>query len=130
VSGGIIEATGFELEPTPWAARAACAGSNSDVFFPNRGEPAGPAKTICAGCAVQPECLDYALRWNVECGVWGGLTKRERDRLTRPTVPRRIPAAHGTTTRYARGCHCEGCRQANYEYQLFWRPGTKDRGPR
>jgi WhiB family redox-sensing transcriptional regulator len=39
------------------------------------------AKLICATCAVQEECLDYALNTNQEAGVWGGYAEDERRRL-------------------------------------------------
>jgi WhiB family redox-sensing transcriptional regulator len=40
------------------------------------------AKSICAQCAVQSECLDFALRVHEPHGIWGGLTEAERRRLT------------------------------------------------
>jgi len=36
------------------------------------------AKLICAGCPLQRECLDEALRHPVKHGVWGGLNSEER----------------------------------------------------
>jgi WhiB family transcriptional regulator, redox-sensing transcriptional regulator len=41
------------------------------------------AKTICAGCTVRAQCLDYALDTNQEPGIWGGLTEDERRTLRR-----------------------------------------------
>jgi WhiB family redox-sensing transcriptional regulator len=41
------------------------------------------AKAICAGCPVREECLEYAMRWDQLCGVWGGLSERERRQLRR-----------------------------------------------
>jgi hypothetical protein len=48
------------------------------VFFPGRGEPAEPARQICAGCPVRQPCLDYALSHAITHGIWGGLTERDR----------------------------------------------------
>jgi Transcription factor WhiB len=48
------------------------------VFFPGRGEPAEPARQICAGCPVRQPCLDYALGHGITHGIWGGLTERDR----------------------------------------------------
>jgi WhiB family redox-sensing transcriptional regulator len=42
------------------------------------------AKQICAQCAVQRDCLDFALRVREPHGIWGGLTESERRR----TLPR------------------------------------------
>jgi len=52
-------------------------------FFPTRGESAREAKAVCARCRVASECLEYALRWEPLCGVWGGLNERERRQLRR-----------------------------------------------
>ncbi|MSV51451.1 MAG: WhiB family transcriptional regulator, partial [Actinobacteria bacterium] len=40
-------------------------------------------KAICLGCTVRTECLADALDNNVEFGVWGGMTERERRALLR-----------------------------------------------
>ena len=52
-------------------------------FFPARGESAREAKAVCAGCPVRQHCLEYAMRWDQLCGVWGGLSERERRQLRR-----------------------------------------------
>jgi WhiB family redox-sensing transcriptional regulator len=71
-----------------WHLDAQCRGPESTLFFP----PALPerreerelrearAKAICARCAVQRECLDFALRVREPHGIWGGLTEAERRR--------------------------------------------------
>jgi WhiB family redox-sensing transcriptional regulator len=115
----IVEALGYEHEPTPWTARAACVGVDGDVFFPDKGGTATAAKAICAGCAVRVECLDYAVRWGIRFGVWGGMTERERRQLTRSGKPRRLPPPHGTTARYAHGCRCDECGEANRLAQRY-----------
>ena len=61
-----------------WRQRAACRGTDLDVFFPERGETAGPARQLCARCQVRQPCLDYALSNRITHGIWGGLTERER----------------------------------------------------
>ncbi len=61
-----------------WRQRAACRGTDLDVFFPERGETAGPARQVCARCQVRQPCLDYALSNRITHGIWGGLTERER----------------------------------------------------
>lgn len=65
-----------------WDQIAACRNSEPDMFFPKalRGRGGkrellrGAAKAIeiCETCLVRRQCLDYALRHNVTCGVWGG----------------------------------------------------------
>jgi WhiB family redox-sensing transcriptional regulator len=52
-------------------------------FFPARGESARDAKAICGVCPVREDCLEYAMRWELLHGVWGGLSERERRQLRR-----------------------------------------------
>jgi WhiB family transcriptional regulator, redox-sensing transcriptional regulator len=39
------------------------------------------AKSICATCSVQKDCLDYALRIREPHGIWGGHNELERRAL-------------------------------------------------
>lgn len=115
----IVNATGWELEPTPWATQAACKGTPTPIWFPAKGKNIRPAQAICADCPVQTECLDYALTWKITFGIWGGLSPIERRHRTPTRRARRTVAAHGTTTRYARGCRCDGCTEAKtLDHQL------------
>jgi WhiB family redox-sensing transcriptional regulator len=41
------------------------------------------ARLICSGCPVRFECLAEALDNQIEWGVWGGMTERERRQLLR-----------------------------------------------
>jgi WhiB family redox-sensing transcriptional regulator len=62
-----------------WAESAACREvGDLDLFFPDKGRSAVDARTICKGCSVRAECLDYALNHNQRFGVWGGLSERQR----------------------------------------------------
>lgn len=54
-----------------------CAEVGTDIFFPEPGETAKYAKTICGGCPHKAECLDWSLHHELY-GVWGGYTERER----------------------------------------------------
>jgi WhiB family transcriptional regulator, redox-sensing transcriptional regulator len=64
-----------------WRGRAGCRGTDLEVFFPGRGEPAEPARRICASCPVRQQCLDYAISHGIVHGIWGGLTQRDRRAL-------------------------------------------------
>ena len=61
-----------------WRELAACRGTDLEVFFPERGETAGPARQVCAACPVRQPCLDYAITNRITHGIWGGLAERER----------------------------------------------------
>jgi WhiB family redox-sensing transcriptional regulator len=65
-----------------WATAAACRGTNPDQLFV-RGAEQNKAKQLCAGCPVRTECLAEALDNQIEWGVWGGMTERERRALLR-----------------------------------------------
>jgi WhiB family redox-sensing transcriptional regulator len=64
-----------------WRELAACRGADLNLFFPERGESAGPARRVCAACPVRQPCLDYAITNRITHGIWGGLTERERRAL-------------------------------------------------
>ncbi len=70
-----------------WADAAACKGAGPDELFV-RGAAQNRAKQICGHCPVKTECLAEALDNDLEWGVWGGMTERERRALLkrRPNV--------------------------------------------
>jgi WhiB family transcriptional regulator, redox-sensing transcriptional regulator len=61
-----------------WREQAVCRGTALNLFYPERGESAGPARQVCAACPVRQQCLEYALTNRITSGIWGGLTERER----------------------------------------------------
>lgn len=65
-----------------WAARALCRDEQPDVLFV-KGAQQNRAKKLCSGCPVRAECLAEALDNQIEWGVWGGMTERERRALLR-----------------------------------------------
>jgi WhiB family redox-sensing transcriptional regulator len=66
-----------------WQERANCLGVDPDLFFPERGASTREAKSVCRGCEVRLECLEYALGHGEKFGIWGGLSERERRRVRR-----------------------------------------------
>lgn len=65
-----------------WARSAACRSQGPDALFV-RGAEQNRAKRVCTGCPVRTECLAEALDNEIEWGVWGGMTERERRALLR-----------------------------------------------
>lgn len=77
-------------EELSWQNLRACAGMDTNVFFPERGGSARIAKMICNGngnpalgptrlpCPVREQCLRYALSNREQYGVWGGVAERDR----------------------------------------------------
>jgi len=66
-----------------WMLRGSCRGADTRAFFPSNGLGVEAAQRVCRGCAVQSECLEYALVNRIEQGVWGGASERERRRILR-----------------------------------------------
>jgi len=65
-----------------WSRSAACRDTDPDLLFA-QGAAQNRVKVICAGCSVKTECLADALDNEIEFGVWGGMTERERRALLR-----------------------------------------------
>lgn len=80
-----------------WMDDAACRGLDPEMFMPERGDThkIRAAKQLCRQCpAIQP-CRDYGLelaqRYDTY-GIFGGLTRHERDKLLRnKRISRRPP---------------------------------------
>lgn len=64
-----------------WMRDALCSGTDTEAFYPNKGESTSDAKRICRRCPVRAECLEYALDMAERFGVWGCRSERERRRL-------------------------------------------------
>lgn len=64
-----------------WMLDANCAGTDPEIFFPEKGGSTREAKSICARCTVSAECLDYGLEINDRFGIFGGLAPRKRRAL-------------------------------------------------
>jgi len=70
-----------------WTPLALCRTSDPDALFVTGAAQRDAAK-ICQACPVRLECLADALDNQVEYGVWGGMTERQRRALLKksPTV--------------------------------------------
>ena len=71
-----------------WMERAACARSDIlglDAWYPDKAQHAELPKRICADCPVRQKCcLEYAFEiGDLEHGIYGGLTARERRALVK-----------------------------------------------
>jgi WhiB family transcriptional regulator, redox-sensing transcriptional regulator len=65
-----------------WVSRAQCRSTDPDEFFV-RGAAQRQATVICRHCPVVAECLADALDNQMEFGVWGGMTERQRRALVK-----------------------------------------------
>ena len=80
-----------------WLPEARCIGEDPDLFFPigttdDALAQVAQAKTVCDGCSVRADCLEWSLSTFQDAGVWGGLDEEERRVIRRA---RRREAADG-----------------------------------
>lgn len=80
-----------------WREQAACAGMDTEEFFPlGSSGPAraqtNQAKQVCAECPVAQQCLEFALSNAIDYGVFGGMSADERRRLGRDEPRANSPA--------------------------------------
>ena len=64
-----------------WRDRASCKDMDSEIFFSLHTKQ--EAVAVCQTCPVNNCCLDYALEFESEFGIWGGFTARQRVRYRR-----------------------------------------------
>lgn len=74
-----------------WREDAACKGVDPNIFVPSLGRGDGrntykEARTYCSQCSVVNDCLNYALKVNMEFGMFGGTTPRQRRSLKKVFV--------------------------------------------
>ena len=65
-----------------WRVAARCRTADAEGLFV-RGARQREARDFCRSCPVRTECLAHALDHQVEFGVWGGMTERQRRALLR-----------------------------------------------
>ena len=63
-----------------WVSKALCRSTDPDELFVS-GKAQNKAVVICRNCPVVAECLAEALDNQMEFGVWGGMTERQRRAL-------------------------------------------------
>jgi WhiB family redox-sensing transcriptional regulator len=68
---------------TEWMGQGKCKDMDPAFFFPSDGVGVKLAQAVCAGCPVRTPCLEYALVYRVDDGVWGGTSERQRKRILR-----------------------------------------------
>ena len=61
-----------------WTEHARCQGLDPEQFFRRGVAQSRGAIKVCGRCPVKEDCLRYAVEHDVDFGVWGGLTERQR----------------------------------------------------
>lgn len=86
-----------QLDAPAWMNASLCAQTDPESFFPDKGGSTREAKAVCGRCAVAAECLDYAIENQERWGIWGGLSERERRKLTKALgIDENPPPTEGT----------------------------------
>jgi WhiB family transcriptional regulator, redox-sensing transcriptional regulator len=62
---------------TAWVLKALCRSTDPEELFVT-GKAQRKAAAICRHCPVATDCLADALDNQMEFGVWGGMTERQR----------------------------------------------------
>ena len=80
--------SGMKDKDRSWiGADCGCNGLHPKYWHPESSEDSVGAyeiaRPICATCPLQVRCLEYALANNIDHGMWGGTTPRERRRIRR-----------------------------------------------
>ena len=96
--------------PEHFRTQSLCYSAPINWFFPSKGAPP-IGKKLCTICPVQPECLNYAIDNQINHGLWGGMTERERftERAKRRTKP---------TTTYDKGTNADPSSRPDHSH---WR---------
>jgi WhiB family transcriptional regulator, redox-sensing transcriptional regulator len=68
---------GMPEDRTAWVSKAQCRSVDPDELFVG-GAAQRKAANICRHCPVMAECLADALDNQMDWGVWGGMTVRQR----------------------------------------------------
>jgi len=81
-----------------WRKEAICRDTDPELFFPvgTTGQALlqiDRAKQVCAECAVQVRCLEFAIETNQDSGIWGGTSEEERRVIRRQIAARNRAAA-------------------------------------
>jgi WhiB family redox-sensing transcriptional regulator len=61
-----------------WLTQAACRGLDTELFYPEAGEPTAMAREVCDSCPVAIQCLEHAIANREQYGIWGGTSVRKR----------------------------------------------------
>jgi hypothetical protein len=61
-----------------WQLNANCAGTDPSIFHSARKKDKALALSLCANCVVKSDCLEFALSYDDEFGIYGGTTPEMR----------------------------------------------------
>ena len=71
-----------------WRNLSRCLNYDPNLWHSTNRADIEQAKSLCGGCPVRQQCLDWALDTKQPDGVWGGLDERERRLGGAPRIAR------------------------------------------
>lgn len=75
---------GKQVGDRNWQKDHACEDMDASIFYPtDKAVGVLEAKRICAQCPVKEDCLEHALKYREDFGVWGGTTEGDRVAIRR-----------------------------------------------
>lgn len=80
-AGYLLELRDKLRREQPWRAKAACAGMDPSLFYPEDSVGVSEARLVCSTCPVRRPCLDVGM--GEEWGTWGGASQKARKRMRR-----------------------------------------------
>lgn len=66
-----------------WFVLGECNGLSVRWFFPERGESITEVRKVCKRCVIKTDCLEFAMDNDIQHGIWGGTSERERRSIRR-----------------------------------------------
>jgi WhiB family transcriptional regulator, redox-sensing transcriptional regulator len=76
----------MSLKVNAWREHRACTNMEISNFFTRSRRTAQETISVCGGCPVKWDCLNYAVTNCIEYGIWGGTTEQNRAKLIRAYV--------------------------------------------
>lgn len=61
-----------------WRTKAKCANEDPELFFAEERSDRMRARKICRTCPVAVACVTEAFDKDIEFGIWGGLSPKDR----------------------------------------------------
>lgn len=83
---GPVDRTRPQLPPIAdpdydWQREGLCGQTDPEAFFPEKGGSMNQARRMCLSCDVARQCLKYALDYEDQIGMMGGLSPAERKKV-------------------------------------------------
>lgn len=73
----------YNIDDPDLFKKAACIGVGEGIMDGETNADTAKAKEFCGTCVIKEACLEYALVNKIDHGVWGGTSRKERNKIRR-----------------------------------------------